>query len=132
MVVAALSTVAATQSGYSSRAAAADHLVEGVMQLEVRLPGLSSLEHQGRLLGDSVAAAIGPTVRLRDMLDSDKANRVLDLLNFAFAEPDAIQSPEDKKPGVTLILLDYLASFSPDGLVRERASKLIVTISGAK
>jgi hypothetical protein len=124
--------MAAAQTGPPNRAADADDLVERVMQPPMRMAGLSFSVKQGRALGDSVAAAIARRLRLEDLANSETAVRVLDLLEIAFYDPKFIQSPEDKKPGMTLILLDYLAGFSPDGLVRERASKLIVTITRVK
>jgi len=101
------------------------------MQLPTRI-GVSFLEHQGRILGDAVAGAIARRLRMADLLDSENASRVLDLAGYAFEEPSFIQAAEDKKPGVTLLLLDHLANYSPDSSVRQRASDMITEVTKAK
>jgi hypothetical protein len=123
---------AAAQTGVPSRAADADALVQTVMQFPTRITGLSFLVKQSRLLGDAVAGAIARRLRTADLLDSEKAHPVLDLVGSAFEEPSFIQADEDKKPGVTLLLLDHLSNYSPDSSVRQRASDMITNITKAK
>ena len=81
------------------------------------------------MLGDSVAAAVARKVRLADLLDSEKAERVVTLLTYAFRNPELIQAEEDRKPGVTLLLLDHLANYSPDSVVRQRAAALTAKLT---
>jgi hypothetical protein len=101
----------------------ADKFVAMVMQL----PGpvdLSFNEHVGRTLGDRVAIAIANQIRLTDLRDPDKSKHVLLLLRYAFAEPELIQSNESRQPGVTLLLLDYMADQSGDESIRRAAQAL--------
>jgi hypothetical protein len=116
------------QEAPRSRAEIADNFVQSVFAMPMGL-WLSFTEHQGRLLGDSVAAAVARQLRLVELLDSEKANRVLNALSYAFEEPQFIQVDEDRKPGVTLLLLDHLANYSPDSVVRERAAALTAKIA---
>ena len=120
----AMSIAAAAQTVEPTRAAQADSLVEQVMQFPVGF-SLGFWDQLGRLLGDSVAGAVARRLRLAELLNSDTAIRVLGLLESAFQEPSFIRADEDKKPGVTLLLLDHLANFSPDAAVRESATQLI-------
>jgi hypothetical protein len=64
-----------------------------------------------------------------DLLDSTKAERILTLLTYAFRNPELIQAEEDRTPGVTLLLLDHLANYSPDSVIRKRATELAKSYS---
>jgi hypothetical protein len=101
----------------------AERLVGSVMAAATMVD-LSFNEHQGRVLGDRVAIAIAQQFRLNDLRDTENGRRVLLLLGYAFADPASIQADDAKRPGVTLLLLDYLAERSPDVSIQRTAQEL--------
>ncbi|MBZ5725874.1 MAG: hypothetical protein LAP87_12860 [Acidobacteriia bacterium] len=129
------STVAATaviaQSANCVRCSDAETLVTTVMAAPTVFD-LSFHEHRGRILGDRVAIAIANQLRLSDLRDPEKAKRVLLLLRYAFSEPEFIQTKEDKKPGVTLMLLDLLAEEAPDAGARQTARELASKVRASR
>jgi len=101
----------------------ADRLITAVFQLPAG-SNLSTNEHSGRILGDGLAVAIARRFRLRELQDSSTAERVLLLLRYSFSAPEMIFESADKRPGVALVLLDYLAEDGPDSDVRLKARDL--------
>jgi hypothetical protein len=112
-----------------------DAQVDGLVDSVLQGPSYIDVgfnEHFGSLLGDRLAVAISKRVRLADLRISDKANRVLLLLRYAFANPKSIQVETDGNPGTTLLLLDFIEDQCPDPAVKLRARELTVRIEALK
>ena len=115
------------QSSECPQCSPADRLVASILHAPNAID-LSFNEHHGRVLGDSVAIAIAKQLRLSDLLDPEKAVRVLLLVSYAFSQSAAIETDEDRRPGVSLVLLDYLAEKAPDLLIRQKAEALAIKV----
>ena len=60
-----------------------------------------------------------------DMKNAQEIRKILPLIRGAFVAPQIITVPEDKKPAVTLLLLNYLEAAVQDGALRKEIVDLI-------
>ena len=84
-------------------------------------PGMSAGfdEKEAGRLGDRLAIAFLKASDPADLGDPAKLRSILFWLRDAFAAPQAIQVPEDRKPKVTLFLLDCLLSRTSDSTLKK-------------
>jgi hypothetical protein len=127
-LVLAFLNIASAQTEIPDAASSASQLVSVVM----RLPEgshISFYEKAAQLLGDSVAIAVAKAVSPPDLDKVENARRIITVLGDAYSAPALIIAKEDRNPGVTLYLLNYLAEHSVDSLVRQQANELTVKIA---
>jgi hypothetical protein len=74
-----------------------------------------------QILGDRVAIAVAKKVHLGDLTATPTARRVLELLEFAFSEPELIVDAENSHPAVTLFLAEFLSEYGMESSIRLRA-----------
>ena len=101
----------------------ADRLVSDYIE---RSPAFSlGFEVQAcRILGDRVALAVAKKVHPRDLTATPTARRVLELLEFAFSEPELIVGAENGHPAVTLFLAEFLSEYGMESSIRVKAGDL--------
>jgi hypothetical protein len=81
--------------------------------------GTGFSEKQVNRLGDRVSIALIKILNEQDMRNPQKIREILPLIRTAFLAPQIIAAPEDKKPAVTLLLLNYLETNVQDGLLKK-------------
>ena len=67
--------------------------------------GFSFLEKEIYRSGDRVALGIIRAYTLKDLLDPDRLNRILPVMQLSFSQPEFIVRKEDRNPAVTMLLL---------------------------
>jgi hypothetical protein len=77
-----------------------------------------------RILGDRVAIAVAKKVHPRELTATATARRVLELLEFAFSEPELIVDAENSHPAVTLFLVEFLSEYGMESSIRLKAGDL--------
>ncbi len=105
------------------KASGTDRLVSDYIE---RSPAFSlGFEVQAcRILGDRVALAVAKKVHPRDLTATPTARRVLELLEFAFSEPELIVGAENGHPAVTLFLAEFLSEYGMESSIRVKAGDL--------
>jgi len=92
--------------------------------------GLGFWHQQGAVLGDAVAVALTKSLRLTDFRDPGKAEKVLTLMGYAFAEPSSIEKASDRRPRAALLLLDLIVAECPDPKLRTESARTTLTLEG--
>lgn len=73
----------------------------------------SAYKHMARL-GDDASIAILKILDERDLTNPEMVKRFLGTIRTSFSSPQFISREEDKKPKVTVLLLNYLRLTVPD------------------
>jgi len=81
-------------------------------------------------LGDRVSIALLKILEDRDLQDPRTLRAALRLVRQSFMYPNLISIVQDKKPKVTLFLLDYLNTKTADPSLKEEISALITFVKG--
>jgi hypothetical protein len=76
-------------------------------------------EKQVNRLGDRVSIALIKILNEEDLRNPEEVRKILPLIRAAFVAPQIITVPEDKKPAVTLLLLNYLETTVQDGILKK-------------
>lgn len=88
-----------------------DRYSEGLVSTLWRLePGVSvgTLEKHHQALGDRASIALIKAVGHANLVKPQQVRKALTILRNAFSKPELISAPEDRKPEVTLVLLEYM------------------------
>jgi hypothetical protein len=94
------------------------------------LEGLSWFDKTVYRSGDWIALGIVHAFSTREILEPDRAKRIVSLLKLSFSEPEFITQDRDKDPAVTKLLLSFLEDHESDPNIREYiadAEKFITT-----
>jgi len=115
---------------YSAQGVAEDYDVPVVKRaLEDRFPpgqGFFGItEKQLNRLGDRVAIALLKILDDEDLKNPQKVKRALQIVHHSFLYPRLISIVQDKKPNVTLVLLDYINSKTSDPILKKEISVVI-------
>jgi hypothetical protein len=96
-----------------------ESLVSTLLRLE---PGVTvgTLEKQNQMLGDRVSIALIKAVGHGNLVKPQQVSKALPIIRNAFSKPELISSPEDRKPEVTLVLLEYMRGRTPAREVRRQ------------
>jgi hypothetical protein len=94
------------------------HLVRKLLQSPV-LQATGFGEKQVNRLGDRVSIALIKILNEEDLRNPEEVRKILPLIRAAFVAPQIITVPEDKKPAVTLLLLNYLETTVQDGILKK-------------
>ena len=100
------------------------HLVRALLQSPV-LQATGFGEKQLNRLGDRVSIALVKILKEEELKNPQEIRKILPLIRGAFVAPQIITVPEDKKPAVTLLLLNYLEAAVQDGALRKEIVDLI-------
>src|SRR4029077_12039186 len=76
-------------------------------------------------LGDRCAIAILKIVEVPELVQPKTAEGVLRTIHLAFARPDLIRIKEDRKPKVTLFVLNYMKDKIPDPETQRKIEETI-------
>lgn len=75
-------------------------------------------------LGNKVGIAIVKIYNGSDLTDPKIVKLYLPLIQFAFQEPRLIKEEEDRKPAVTMLLLNYIHDNIRDAALKNEVSKV--------
>ena len=75
-------------------------------------------------LGDRVAIAVAKKVNPRDLAAAPIGSRVLELLEYAFSEPELILDAGNSRPTVSLFLAAFLSEYGIEASTRLKAGDL--------
>jgi hypothetical protein len=71
-----------------------------------------------------VAIAVAKKVHPRDLAATPTARRVLELLEYAFSQPELIVDAENSHPAVTRFLAEFLSEYGMEASIRLKAGDL--------
>jgi hypothetical protein len=77
------------------------------------------------VLGDRGAIAILKIENDENLLDPQTVRPIIRVIRIAFSSPDVISIPEDKKPMVTMFLLNYMEASVQDAGLKQDIQKTI-------
>jgi hypothetical protein len=93
-------------------------LVQSLLHYPAQL-GSGFTEKQLNRLGDRVSIALVKSLQPEDLKNPQEIRQVLAIIGAAFLAPQLIVVPEDKKPAVTLLLLNYLEATVQDEVLKK-------------
>jgi hypothetical protein len=91
--------------------------------------GNSFIEKQIYRAGDSIALAVIQGFSQDELLDKDRIERLLPILEVAFEHPSSITRKPDRKPRATLLLLDFLENRMAEKALKEKIAATKKAIS---
>jgi hypothetical protein len=102
--------------------------VRGLLKAQQDGVSLSWLEKENRTMGDSVAVGIQKIYTKNRLLASENIKLFLPVILEAFQDTEMIIRAENKKPAVTLPLLNRLKARVKDSLLRKKIDDAIMSI----
>ena len=106
------------------------HILRFELKMHATFERVSTSAGDKRLarMGDGVAVGLIKIVGWDGMRDPERVKQLLPILLKGFSQPRFIVKEDDKKPAVTLLLLDYLKQNTTDGDVLKRIDETILAI----
>ncbi len=100
------------------------HLVRASIKMSSQGLHIAAVRKNIQRLGDGVAVAVLKIFPAKDLTSPETIRQFLPVIREAFSSPNLISNDEDKRPAVTLFLLDYLHQSVDDNHLRNEIVEL--------